>query len=120
MWTFEIASGKLFDDNGMLLDKAYSGFGKDKDIPQDENVPNMGPIPPGYYTFGEVENSSTHGPFAIPLIPDVDNQMFGRSGFMIHGDSILDPGDASKGCIITSLNARTTMYGSEDHRLHVV
>mgnify|MGYP001549603940 CR=1 FL=1 len=32
--------------------------------------------------------------------PDNGNEMFGRSGFLIHGDSKKRPGEASNGCII--------------------
>lgn len=34
------------------------------------------------------------------LTPYVENQMCGRDGFMIHGDSSAHPGEASDGCIV--------------------
>ena len=36
----------------------------------------------------------------MPLIPSPTNEMFGRSEFLIHGDSLEHPGAASEGCII--------------------
>lgn len=46
------------------------------------------------------------GELAIPLTPDPANQMFGRSDFWCHGDSLTDPGNASKGCIVAPFLAR--------------
>ena len=62
----------------------------------------------------------THGPYVLPLTPDPENLMYGRDGFLIHGDSITNPGSASEGCIILPRSARTMIAASGDNRLEVV
>jgi Protein of unknown function (DUF2778) len=46
------------------------------------------------------------------LTPDPSNDMCGRSGFLIHGDSVSHPGDASDGCIILSRAEREAIVKS--------
>jgi hypothetical protein len=46
--------------------------------------------------------------------------MFGRDGFLIHGDSVEHPGTASHGCIIMSRAIREAIAQSDDHELNVV
>jgi hypothetical protein len=46
--------------------------------------------------------------------------MFGRSGFLIHGDSIIRPGTASRGCIILAREIREQIAASGDADLEVV
>jgi hypothetical protein len=78
----------------------YSGFHEGKNNPDMEDVHDVGPIPRGDYAIGAPFDSPTHGPLAIPLTPLSRTQTFGRSGFLMHGDSIEHPGEASHGCII--------------------
>jgi hypothetical protein len=54
------------------------------------------------------------------LTPDPTNEMFGRSAFLIHGDSIKAPGTASEGCIIQSNPVRTLVSKSSNRRLQVI
>ena len=75
-------------------------------MPAADDLANRGPIPAGTYIAGPPISSPTHGPYAIPLIPDQSNIMYMRSGFMMHGDSIEAPGTASEGCIIMPRFAR--------------
>ena len=65
-------------------------------------------------------DSKVHGPYALALMPDSMNEMFERSGFMIHGDSLVAPGTASEGCIIIPRDAREAMWESGDRHLQVV
>jgi hypothetical protein len=44
----------------------------------------------------------------------------GRSGFLMHGDSIEHPGEASKGCIIMPHDTRVKVWTSGDTDLQVV
>jgi hypothetical protein len=46
--------------------------------------------------------------------------MFGRFGFFIHGDSILNPGWASDGCVILGRMVRQRIAASGDPLLEVV
>ncbi len=120
MWTFQQSTGKFFDPTGTVIDTGYSGMGLDKDNPADETIKNMGPLPEGKYHIGPAIDHTKLGPIALPLYPDVDNCMFGRSGFYIHADSLNHPGKASEGCIVISTNTRLLIKNSNDRLLQVV
>jgi hypothetical protein len=119
-WTYEQVTGRLLTPMGGLMATGYSGAGSGKNNPTEENVQNVGPIPEGWYDIESPENSPTHGPYALRLLPDVGNRMFGRSAFLIHGDSIERSGSASEGCIIMPRFAREAIWNGGDHRLQVV
>ncbi|EOW6741402.1 hypothetical protein ACOZ0W_000484 [Cronobacter dublinensis] len=53
------------------------------------------------------------------LLKDPLNDMCGRDGFMIHGESTAHPGEASDGCIILSLTNRKIIAASDDKILVV-
>ena len=124
MWVYKQKTGELFDPSGGLCAVGYSGGNCGKN-PEGINNPNLagfkkiGPIVCGIYTFGIPVMRSTLGPFAIPLIPDIANDMLGRSGFYMHGDTAL-PGKASEGCIIMQRAIRETCWNSDDHVLVVI
>jgi type VI secretion system (T6SS) effector TldE1-like protein len=124
-WIFEITTGKLYAPQGNCVAAGYSGgnLGKDpegKDNPIDEPLKNIGPLPEGLYTLDVPLLQSHLGPFAIPLVPDPANDMFGRDGFYCHGDSLENPGCASEGCVILPRDVREAMWNSPDHQLRVV
>jgi hypothetical protein len=98
----------------------YSGAGEGKNAPAMQSVHNVGPIPVGLYDIGDPVNTPRHGPFVLPLTPHAENEMFGRSEFLIHGDSIEHPGTASEGCIILNRIVRNTIHDSGDNLLRVV
>ena len=97
----------------------YSGHGECKNEPAQQHVHNEGPIPRGRYQIGTPVNTDTHGPFVLPLAPDMNNTMHGRSGFLIHGDSKANPGTASQGCIILARSVRERIAESLDNELEV-
>lgn len=103
-----------------LLATGYSGAGEGKNNPTEETVQNVGPIPEGFYDFQPPFDTDTHGPYVMRLIPDAGTHLYGRSGFMCHGDSVHFPGHASEGCIILPHFARKYIWDSGDHRLQVV
>ena len=124
MWTYEQKTGKL-SHNGEVVATGYAGgnCGKNpegKNSPEHQSVPKVGPVPQGKYKFGTPVAQSHLGPFAIPLIPDPTNEMFGRSDFYMHGDTISNPGCASEGCIIVPRNIRNAVASSPDQELEVV
>lgn len=119
MWTYEQATGKLLRSGHFIAD-GYAGYGRGKNNPQFESVQNIGPLPKGKYTIGTKYDSKKTGIFTISLTPDIHNQMFGRYDFRIHGDSILQPGSASEGCIILPLVIRQLIWRSGDRELEVV
>jgi hypothetical protein len=121
MFTYGQRSGLLQHD-GVFIGSGYSGGGDGKDNPKLQAVRNVGPIPVGKYTIGAPEalEGGPHGPFVLPLTPDPANEMFGRSGFLIHGDSVNHPGEASKGCIVMAWAIREAIVKWGDPELQVV
>jgi hypothetical protein len=120
MWTYAQKTGNLLQD-GQLVATGYSGFDDGKNNPAMQAVPDVGPIPQGDWTIsGPPVNTTEHGPFVLTLTPVTGTNTFGRSGFLMHGDSIVAPGTASKGCIIMPRTAREQVWNSGDRALEVV
>jgi hypothetical protein len=100
MWTFHISTG-LLTRNGLAVSAAYAGRGEGKNNSTMCAVPKVGPLPTGTYRIGDAFDSPDHGPCSMRLTPTMPvADMHGRSGFLIHADSILHPGEASEGCIV--------------------
>lgn len=119
-WVFQQSTGKLKRD-GNFVYQGYAGKGDGKVNPNMESVPNIGPLPKGKYTIiGHPFRHPHTGSYSIRLQPDSHNKMFGRSGFLIHGDSKKHPGEASNGCIIMPLLIRQKIWTSGDRNLEVV
>ena len=123
MWTYEQRTGKL-SHNGEVVATGYAGGNEGrnpegKNSPEHQSVPKVGPLPQGKYKFGTPVAQSHLGPFAIPLIPDPANEMFGRSDFYMHGDTT-PSGNASEGCIIMARAIRNAAAASPDNELEVV
>lgn len=124
-WTHEIRTGKLYDPTGKCIDVGYAG-GNCGSNPEGINNPDLqdkhdvGPLPVGRFRFGTPLNHSKLGVFAIPLIPDPANEMYGRGGFFMHGDKSAPPRSASEGCPIHANAARHAAWDSPDHDLDVV
>jgi len=117
---YKQSTGEWFHE-GELLGTGYAGRDNGKNNPSMQGVHNIGPIPEGWYTIGEVITNGGHlGPYVFPLTPDDSNEMFGRGGFFLHGDSISNPGSASNGCIIQNRLVRTHIFQTGDKRLQVI
>ena len=105
---FEIWSDP--DDGGLsrclYMAHGYAGRDKGKNDPASQSVRGVGPLPTGAYRVGRPVDHPRLGPLAFPLEPFASNNMEGRSGFYIHGDSRSRPGNASHGCIILNRAAR--------------
>jgi hypothetical protein len=117
---YEQSTGKLYSDIRHLFGIGYSGYGEGKNNPSMENIKMTGPLPKGKYIVGKPYDSSHTGPFTLPLTPFEDNNMYGRSDFKIHGDSISAPGTASNGCIILPRSVRVLINNCTDKILEVV
>jgi hypothetical protein len=105
---------------GILAGIGYSGFGAGKNNPLAQHLPDLGPIPCGYWTIsGPPFDSPEHGPYCLRLDPRKGTETFGRSGFLIHGDSKTHPGEASNGCLIADHVTRMRIYQSGDRVLLV-
>lgn len=119
-WTYSQKSGELNQD-GNKVATGYSGAGTGKNNPEMQNVHNVGPIPQGDWTVtGPPVDTKTHGPYVLKLTPSDETETFGRSGFLMHGDSKERPGTASQGCIIMPKQVREQVWNSGDHDLKVV
>lgn len=141
MWTFHQSTGQVEDFKGFKFGCSYAGRGNGKNNPALQEVhagsrwdkekqlwlpvegltkDDWGPLPCGVYVMQEPVDTETHGPYVIWLTPDPANEMFGRSGFGWHGDSIEHPGLASEGCICSPKMIRMTVWKSEDRRVQVL
>ncbi len=120
MWTYAQDSGQLLQD-GQLIGTGYSGFDEGKNNPSMQAVANVGPIPQGdWIIVGPPVNTAAHGPYVLTLQPAPGTNTFGRSGFLMHGDSIEAPGCASHGCVIMARTVREQVWDSGDTQLEVV
>jgi hypothetical protein len=124
-WTYSQSTGQLSDADGNLVATGYSGgnCGKNPDgvnNPALQDQACIGPLPQGFYGLGVPQDNPRLGPYAIPLTPDATNEMYGRSGFFVHGDTSAMDRSASEGCIIMPRTVREQMYNSQDHTLQVV
>ena len=117
-WTYSQGSGALAR-NGVVLTSGYSGWRQGKNHADMEDQPDVGPIPHGVYLIGRPHTSSRHGPHAMTLTPAEGTETYGRFGFLIHGDSIEHPGEASEGCIILALRFRRMIADSQEDTLVV-
>jgi len=102
----------------------YSGHGAGVNNPLYQDVHEFGPIPQGWYTISRFfDDHGGKGPIVARLAPDAGNNMFGRSGFMIHGDNAKGDHSASEGCIIAAHNLRLEIAAEVEegnNRLYVV
>jgi hypothetical protein len=122
-WRFEQRTGKfgntLHAFEGFPV-YGYSGHEQGKNNPALQQVHEVGPIPIGEYLISMPFDHPTKGPLCMRLSPLPATETFGRSGFLIHGDSIAKPGTASEGCIILPHAARNVIASSADYGLEVV
>lgn len=126
-WYYQQSNGNLthVDSNGVVTDygNGYSGNGAGLNWPGAQNMQGVGPIPQGTYTIGPQQNNVTGSGHmllqSMRLTPDPSNQMFGRSGFLIHGDNSRGNQSASEGCMIFNHDVRNIIGNSNDHILHV-
>jgi hypothetical protein len=118
MWIYDQQTGILSDGTRQM--QCYSGHGPGLNNPALENVHDVGPIPAGIYTIGSFFNDDEKGPFVCNLIPVESNIMYGRAGFMIHGDNRDANQTASHGCIVAPHAVRVAVQSSGDNTLQVI
>lgn len=99
--------------------RGYSGRDRCRNNHECEVLKAKGPIPCGFYRIVEAAHRRFNPP-SFRLDPVSTNEMHGRSGFWIHGDSMTNPGNASHGCIILDLNARIGITVYQPETLEVV
>lgn len=120
-WRYSQSSGMIVSLALHHWEKCYAGKGDGKNNPILQNVHYVGPLPRGdYKIIGPPFDDPHMGPKILGLSPMPLTQMFGRTGFFMHSDSLSHPGAASEGCIVTSLQLREIIWDSGDHVLEVV
>lgn len=123
-WTYEQATGQIYDAvMNPVGAPGYSGHPPHVNDVDAQNIPNFGPIPQGLWNMVEmIETGAPQGPCVIRLEPDPTTETFGRSGFLVHGDLVENPGAemASEGCIILSRMVRQEMWNEPGHQILVV
>lgn len=120
-WTYQITTRNVIDPSGTVIGQGYTGHGLGLNNPVDEGIHNVGPLPEGKYTIGPFyDDPHGKGPIVAHLIPSPLNEMYGRSGFMIHGDTAAHNQTASEGCIVLAHNLRQAIASSLDRDLLVV
>lgn len=127
-WVCSQSTGNVshVDPNGNSTDigNGYAGNGNGINNPAMQNVPDTGPLPQDAYTIEPQQNNTTGSGTSLPgsmrLTPDPGNSMYGRSGFLIHGDSNQGNRSASEGCIILNRNIRNRIGHNGDSILMVV
>lgn len=118
-WTYKQSAGEMTSPNGVVM-QGYSGFGDGENNPKKQNISKIGPIPIGNYTIGPAYHDPEKGPCVMHLTPDSANQMFGRAGFLIHGDNSKHNDSASEGCIILGPVSRNKISINDDKTLTVI
>lgn len=83
----------------------YAGAPGFVNDPSAEHLRSKGPLPRGFYRIVEADHPRFASP-ALKLYPLPETEMYGRSGFWIHGDNHLGNRSASSGCIICNWHDR--------------
>ena len=129
-WEFAQNTGRLthIDDKTgarKFIAFGYAGNVKGFNNSKLQHVGNVGPLPQGHYTINlnpqtRITVSGSRVTDALVLTPDKNNEMFDRSGFLIHGRTASWDFGASNGCAIFDYNIREKIWKSGDAQLDVV
>lgn len=87
----------------------YAGRGDGLNNPDAETQVGLGPLPVGVYRVQKARNHVRLGPLCFPLVPRGDTELYGRSGFAIHGDNQRQDRSASRGCIVLDRDTRSKL-----------
>lgn len=114
-WTYSQSSGILARD-GVPVARGHAGGAGCRNDPAAQHRPFAGPLPRGLYTIAPATaDGGRLGHNVMELIPDPNNDMYGRDDFFIHGDVA-----ESQGCIILDDAARNALAASPDRQLQVI
>lgn len=141
MFSFSQSSGKLWRPGWTAADHfeafGYSGYsslpwplpaqyqgkilpGEGRNIPNMQEVHDIGPLPRGIYTIGAPYDHPKLGPITFDLAPDAGVKLYGRSLFRIHPDGKVNPGTHSHGCICASHSARIYIAAAREGKVDKV
>lgn len=116
--TYSQSTGVLRSNEGRWMGVGYSGNGAALNNPADETIHGHGPIPRGVWTLGAPTEEK--GPLTFPLTPSDSTKVFGRSGFLIHGDNSKLNLSASEGCVVLGRSIRNAIALNGDSILEVI
>lgn len=125
-FTWNVEKGVLHYRNGDKVERigtGYSGAQPYVNDPEAERLVARGPIPRGRYRIHRPFNHVRLGPVCMFLEPLGDTDMFGRSGFLIHGDNAMGNRTGSHGCIVLPRKGRdriAELIGKRLPTLHVM
>lgn len=120
MWVYSQLEGQLFHDD-IFKGYGYSGHGIGYNNPNAESLKGVGVIPSGKYKIDAWEDHhKVLGVCVAHLSPVNPSDVFGRSGFFIHGDNQKMNHTASDGCIILNRLLRNLIQASKDNDLLVI
>ena len=120
------ATGRLWLRDEATAEKAasmgrgYSGHPPYVNKTEAEGLVAAGPIPRGSYRLVGPFNHVRLGPVVFYLEPAKATNLFGRSGFFIHGDNSYGNQTASHGCIVLSRAIREKIATTPVRTLVVV
>lgn len=121
---YEQATGLMcgVDEQGLWypLGEGYSGKPPYVNDPDAQDRQGLGPIPRGRYRVCSAFQHQRLGPVCMWLRPLEGTEMFGRSGFLIHGDNRRGNRTASSGCIVLPRNVREAIAAQAPIDLVVV
>ena len=93
---YDISAKTVYLPDGRRLE-AHSGFGSFLDDPHHADLKMRGVTPSNIYDL-ELRENLFHGVRALRLIPEDEQKVFGRSGFLAH-TFMLGPNGDSNGCV---------------------
>ena len=99
-YMYERYWGIFHDNSSTIVGCGYSGAASALNDIHKQNLAKVGPLPAGLYTIAEVYDDPERGQHTCMLEPARSNIMYGRSGFLIHGDTKEEAHNASEGCIV--------------------
>lgn len=94
------------EQNPTVLGRGYAGHPPYVNQSECQTVKAGGPLPRGRYRVCPPFDHVRLGPLSFFLEPDPKNEMYGRSGFFIHGDNSYGNRSASHGCIVMARAVR--------------
>lgn len=119
-WVYNVNKRTFYLNENLQFKAKYAGAPGYKNDTQYECIANKGPLPRGKYRIvGQPFKHPTAGKFTLRLQPYASNNMCGRAGFLIHGDSDKHPGEASNGCIVLDPRLRQRIWESMEKELIV-
>ena len=125
MFTYVQSTGKMyFQGPGYtnLIGKGYSGYGDHKNKPESQCFKDLGPIPTGQWSIGNLEDFTTGGGQVIHnclrLTPKPGTNACGRTRFWIHGGNAA--GTSSEGCIVLTVAERQAIGKNPIKDLRVI